>query len=232
MDILRFLLAIVIVLILSIIIKRSKTLDNKGILASAIMGFFLIYFCGFKFFLILLSFFVLCSLASRLGKEKKKKLKNLEVCRGLKNVLANGLPPLIFAILYLIGFNFGLVGYVASIASATSDTFSSEIGILSNEKPRLITTFKEVKEGEDGGITLLGLLAGLLGSFLIGVVGFILFNDFKLLVSSTIAGFLGNIVDSYIGATLERKKIVNNEITNFLANLLGGIFGIILYFLF
>lgn len=48
-----------------------------------------------------------------------------------------------------------------------ADTFSSELGILSNSQPRLITspTLRKVPKGTNGGVTIWGLVAGLLGSF-------------------------------------------------------------------
>ncbi len=228
MIMMKLLLSIIIIAILAFLIKKSKALDNKGILGASLMGFILIYFCGIKYFILLLSFFILGSLVSRVGLDKKKKNKLDETKRSLKNVLANGLAPFIFAILSLFNPIF-LSSYVSSIATATSDTFSSEIGVLSNENPILITNLKPIEKGEDGGVTKLGLLAGLLGSFIVGLLSYILFKDIKLFISSTIAGFLGNIFDSLLGALFERKGLINNEITNFLATLFGGIIGLFIY---
>ena len=56
-----------------------------------------------------------------------------------------------------------------------ADTFSSELGILSKSKPRLITSwFREVPPGTNGGVTLAGFLAGFLGAFTIAATSILL----------------------------------------------------------
>jgi uncharacterized membrane protein len=62
-----------------------------------------------------------------------------------------------------------VVGIIANYACVAADTFSSELGILSPHAPRLITslTLRKVPRGTNGGVTLVGLAAGLLGSLVI-----------------------------------------------------------------
>ena len=230
-SLIRLFVSILIICILALLIKKSRCLDNEGVLASSIMGFLLLYFCGFKYLILLLSFFVLGVLVSRTGLEKKRIKKMAETCRGLRNVLANGLIPTIFAILVIFGFNWALIGYVSSIAAATSDTFSSELGVLSNEKPRLITNFKVVDKGTDGAITIFGTLAGILGAFLMGLFAYLLFGDIKIILCSTVGGISGNLADSLAGAIFERKGLLNNEHVNLIATLVGGIVGVLVYHL-
>ncbi|XRP97630.1 TIGR00297 family protein [Methanocaldococcus sp. 16A] len=230
-SLIRLFVSILVVCILALIIKKSKCLDNTGIVGSSIMGFILLYFCGFKYLILLLSFFILGVLVSRVGLEKKKAKKIAETCRSLRNVLANGLIPVLFAILTIFGFNWALIGYISSIAAATSDTFSSELGILSDEKPRLITTFEVVEKGTDGAITIFGTLAGVLGAFLIGLIGYILFEDFKIIICGTIGGILGNLADSLVGALFERRGILNNEHVNLIATIVGGVIGVFIHYI-
>lgn len=57
-----------------------------------------------------------------------------------------------------------------------ADTFSSELGILSKDKPRLLTSwsFREVPPGTNGGVSMLGTLAGFLGAFTIALTSAIM----------------------------------------------------------
>jgi uncharacterized membrane protein len=62
-----------------------------------------------------------------------------------------------------------IVGIIANYAAVAADTFSSELGILSESRPRLITSLslRKVPKGTNGGVTIWGLVAGFLGSLII-----------------------------------------------------------------
>ncbi|KAL8769924.1 MAG: hypothetical protein Q9209_004171 [Squamulea sp. 1 TL-2023] len=69
-----------------------------------------------------------------------------------------------------------VVGIVSNYAAVAADTFSSELGILSKDKPRLLTSwnFRPVPPGTNGGITLLGVSAGFLGASAIALTSVLL----------------------------------------------------------
>ncbi|KAF2202687.1 hypothetical protein GQ43DRAFT_302140 [Delitschia confertaspora ATCC 74209] len=121
-----------------------------------------------------------------------------------------------------------VVGIVANYAAVASDTFSSELGILSKSKPRLITApWRVVPPGTNGGVTLTGLGAGLLGSFIIAFTSTVLIpfcqewslhDKAQYTLAITFAGFCGTLLDSYLGAILQASivdthsgKIVEGE---------------------
>lgn len=63
-----------------------------------------------------------------------------------------------------------LAGIVANYAAVAADTFSSELGILAQSEPRLITRpWVRVPRGTNGGVTAAGLAAGVLGALVIAV---------------------------------------------------------------
>ncbi|MDK2790860.1 MAG: hypothetical protein PWP15_1369 [Methanothermococcus sp.] len=228
----KIIYSLVIVLLLAYLIKKKGYLDDCGIYASSIMAFIILISTEISWLILLFSFLVLGSLVSKIGYSTKDSMKLGECKRTIKNVLANGIMAVLFVLAYAFGilnYDVALIGYAGSIAAATSDTFSSELGVLSKETPRLITTLKKVEKGTDGGITLFGTLLGLLGSFSIGFLAFLLFKDLNLIWIATVAGLLGNLSDSLVGALFERKGIINNEHVNFIATLVGSLSAILIY---
>ncbi|KAH8731039.1 integral membrane protein DUF92-domain-containing protein [Phaeosphaeriaceae sp. PMI808] len=110
-----------------------------------------------------------------------------------------------------------VVGIVANYAAVAADTFSSELGILSKSKPRLITApWRIVPPGTNGGVTVAGLGAGLLGAFILSatstlVVPFCKDWEFTEKVSYTLAlttaGFSGTLLDSLLGALFQASVV-------------------------
>jgi uncharacterized protein (TIGR00297 family) len=104
-----------------------------------------------------------------------------------------------------------------------ADTLSSELGMIYGKRFFNIITFKKDHRGLDGVISIEGTLIGLAGAFVMAIV-FWLYTDWsKALFVITIAGFLGNAIDSVLGALLERKKFIDNNAVNFLNTLTGAL---------
>ena len=128
-------------------------------------------------------------------------------------VWANGLVPAIFVIISL--FNSDPIiffSYCAAVAAATADTWGTEIGVFSKKPPRLITTFKQVAPGTSGAISIYGIIAAFSGSLFIALIGYysnISYDYSKHSVYAVIlvivSGFLGSIVDSILGATIQSQ---------------------------
>jgi len=110
-----------------------------------------------------------------------------------------------------------MVGVMTHYAAVTSDTLSSELGILSKSPPRLIYTLQTVPPGTNGGVSLTGLLSGISGSAIIGLLCIICTPfapsydtvNFKVLLVTviTIAGTIGTLLDSFLGATLQASVV-------------------------
>ncbi|EGO23091.1 hypothetical protein SERLADRAFT_471800 [Serpula lacrymans var. lacrymans S7.9] len=104
-------------------------------------------------------------------------------------------------------------------ACCLGDTLASELGILSNSPPILITTLKTVPHGTNGGISLGGTIASMAGGLSMGFVLFaslVLENSkcrqvwgdilVPLVLWGTMAGGMGSMLDSFLGATLQKSR--------------------------
>ncbi|KAL8690010.1 MAG: hypothetical protein Q9218_004443 [Villophora microphyllina] len=74
------------------------------------------------------------------------------------------------------GSDLTVIGIVSNYAAVAADTFSSELGILSKSRPRLLTSwnFRQVPPGTNGGITFWGTMAGFLGASTIALTSLLL----------------------------------------------------------
>jgi uncharacterized membrane protein len=99
--------------------------------------------------------------------------------------------------------------YVAHYATANGDTWASELGVLSKSKPRLVTSlfFAEVPPGTNGGMSLLGTSASVMGGGFIGLVfwsmSFFDYSQFPMVIAGFCYGFIGSLIDSILGATIQ-----------------------------
>ena len=213
---------------------KLKAADVSGLFSGALMGILLIVFTDVSWFLIMLAFFILGAGTTKYRFEKKTALGVAEShggVRGYFNVFANGLVSLCGAILYGITQEPIFIAlFLGSVACATSDTLASEVGVV-GKTPRLITTFKEVPRGTNGGVTLVGEIAAVAGAIVIAVLAYALnVADPILVVVTILAGFFGTNIDSLIGALYENKNLIGNAGTNFLATLSSGIFAMAVYY--
>jgi uncharacterized membrane protein len=85
----------------------------------------------------------------------------------------------------------------------TADTWGTEVGVLSKRRTYLVTTWRPVSPGVNGGVSFAGLLGAFLGAALIALVGLFWHPDPLLAAVVAAAGFLGGVADSMLGATLQ-----------------------------
>ena len=214
---------IFLIVVIGLITYWRKALDLFGSIFMIIMGIIIILFAGVNWLVLIFIFMFLGLVSTKYKHEYKKDIGVYEGTRSLKNVISNGIVPFVMA---AFG-NYG--GFIGSIATATADTLASEVGVV--QQPRLITTMKKVPPGTDGGISIIGTAAGIIGAGIIGVSAYLLgiFPDpFVTLKISIIAGTVGCFVDSILGAVLERRNYISNEYVNLIATITGAALGIIM----
>jgi uncharacterized protein (TIGR00297 family) len=212
-----------LIVVIGLITYWRKALDLFGSIFMIIMGIVIIFTAGANWLILIFLFLILGLVSTKYKHQYKKDIGVYEGTRTLKNVISNGIVPFIMA---AFG-NYG--GFIGSIATATADTLASEVGVT--VQPRLITTFKIVPPGTDGGISIVGTAAGIIGAGIIGVAAYLLgiFPDpFVTLKISIIAGTVGCFVDSILGAVLERRNYISNEYVNLIATITGAALGIIM----
>lgn len=110
------------------------------------------------------------------------------------------------------------IAFLGAMACACGDTLASELApALTSAQPRLITNpLMKVPRGTNGGVTILGLICSGLGGFVCGLTYYIFTMicvnpelllrsppQWPLLLVGTIAGLLGSIIDSILGATVQ-----------------------------
>ena len=109
-----------------------------------------------------------------------------------------------------------------SLAAATADTLSSELGTLYGRRFYDILTFKSANPGADGVVSIEGTLIGVLGAVAIAAVYAVGLGYNNLVWIIVFAGAAGNLADSILGATLERNGLMGNNAVNFLNTCTGA----------
>ncbi len=226
--------AIVLTAILGFI---SKKIDFNGAITGSVLAMIIFFGAGLESLIALLIFFVLGSYASSWKKDIKKQFsltQENEGKRGIANALANGGTAVLLSIIAILATDYQHIismMIIASFATACSDTLSSELGNIYGKKYFNIVTLKSSIRGLDGAISKQGLWFGVLGSLAVELSTFAFQKDYKLIFILTVSGFLGNIIDSVLGATLQRRRYLNNHHVNFLATLTGSLFSLLFWYL-
>lgn len=210
----------------------THKLSVPAAIAGGLMGLIIFIAVGYSGLLLLGTFFLLGVLATSWKKGLKKSTENdHQQKRTTGQVLANGGMALLLAFLALMypaSATLLIVLMAASLAAATADTLSSELGMVYGKRFYNILTWKKEPKGLDGVVSLEGTLIGVAGAFIIALVYASAHHSYYIL-HITIAGAIGNLCDSLLGATLERKKWIGNNLVNFLNTACGALCAWLLY---
>lgn len=224
----RLLIAVVVTLAFTVLARLLRGVSATGAIAGSLICLLIFVSTGPAGFAMLASVFILAWVSTRIGYLRKQRMGTAEKRDGRKasQVLANLSIAAVCGLLYGVsGHAAFLVASAAALAEPAADTVSSEVGQARSEVARLITTGERVPAGANGGITFVGSSAGVVAALLVGLVGAAGgLIPRGALWATVVAGTLGMIADSYLGAVFEGRNL-NNDAVNFLGTLCAALAG-------
>lgn len=218
----------VILILGSVLSYTTKKLTLAGAITGVIVGLLMYKGAGLTGLLILAAFFISASWATKWQLAKKVAIGAAEENKGRRTtgqVLANGgVAALLGALAWYHPDHAAIIPVMiaGSFSAATADTLSSELGMVYGKRFLNILTFKNDTRGLDGVVSIEGTLIGLVGALLIAAVYSLGFGWSVSFLWIIIAGFTGNLVDSILDASLERKGLIGNNVVNFLNTAAGA----------
>ncbi|MGD1892776.1 MAG: TIGR00297 family protein [Cyclobacteriaceae bacterium] len=209
-----------IVVLGTVIAILWKKIDSLGGVVGCLITIILYQAIDLAGIAFIAAFFLVGTLASVYGLREKNRLHIAEAKqgrRGWKNVTSNSGAATVVAITYLIFPGFiqnPELAIAVCFAAALSDTLSSEMGNLTGRRYFSILTAKPALRGEDGVVSWSGFAWGVLGSSMMAIVyGFFYQFNYSFVVV-ILLGFIGNLLDSLFGASLQAKGYLSNNGVN------------------
>jgi uncharacterized protein (TIGR00297 family) len=241
-DILQLLVGTGVASVLAVASFFLRALTVGGAIAMIVIGSIVFGFGGAAFGVPIVFFFVSASLLSRI--RSPSKTQTLELFsktgpRDYRQVLANGGTATLCTALYAAsGWPGWFLVYLAAIGEACADTWATEIGTLSHQRPVSVISLRRVEPGSSGGMTFLGTFAALIGAVTTVMSGYVFAVHVNLheagfsvcFLIPALCGFAGSVADSVMGATIQGQyikastgRITEKPYTDGLANeLIGG----------
>lgn len=200
----------------------ARTVSVSGALTGLVIGSVIFAGTAWRGWLLLLAAFIAASVASRIGLRRKSALGIAEERggrRGAGNAIANTGVAACAAILAVLSPHGALclAALTASLTAGASDTVASEIGKAWGRRTILVTSFRPAPPGASGAVSLEGT-AALVGSAValawlgerLGLIGY------EAIPTVAIAAVVASFIESGLGATLEPRGILNNDLLNFI----------------
>ena len=204
----RLVIALAAVLVIGLIAYWKRQLNLSGVVAAVVMGAAATVMGGFTSLSLYLFFLISAAVIGKLSKRIRglDRIHKKGGRRDAVQVLANGGAAL--AAMMIHAFDSSpvyLAVFTACLAEACSDTWASEIGVLSKSEPVSILTFTKVPKGLSGGVSLLGTCSAMLSSILYGIFAFSCYDGINLSLVMVVifSSFAGVMTDSVLGATLQ-----------------------------
>ena len=210
-------------------------MTKGGWISAGILGTILWGCLSWQGWVSVVIYLLIGSLVTKIGYKFKKEKGIAEKRggrRGPENVWGSAATGLFFAIMTKFNFAnvvFFKIGFAASFASKLADTFGSEIGKRFGKDTYLITSLKKVERGTEGGISVEGTLASILGSIFMTFIMLCLsiISTKSQLIIVAVSGFLATLFESIIGAKFQNKYKLSNEMVNAIQTSIASFFAIV-----
>jgi len=189
---------------LAIVGRACRWLTTGGAVLAAAVGTAVFAGAGLRGAALLALFFVsgsaLTTLSVRAGRSADRAAA---AGRRARQVAANGLVPAAASLSITMEWPAGWAALAGTLCAAQADTWATEIGTRARRAPRLITTGRTVAPGASGGVTWLGTAGGIAGSAGMAALAVLIGVQPNAAAAAAIAGTIGMLADSLIGATLQ-----------------------------
>ncbi|GAB3573174.1 DUF92 domain-containing protein [Hymenobacter daeguensis] len=208
---------------------RAGKLTPAAAATGGLLGLLIFLGSGFTGLALLALFFALGTAASAWKVADKHRLGLAEENQGRRTagqVLANaGVAGLLGLLGWLMPAHAPLLRLMlaGSFAAAAADTLASELGNVYGRRYYNILTLRPDTRGLNGVVSLEGTLLGAAGSALLAAVHGLSYGWGPAFGWLLVAGTVGNLTDSVLGATLERRQYVSNNAVNLLNTLVGAL---------
>jgi len=151
----------------------------------------------------LLIFFVTSTLLSKMGGRRAPS----GGARNAKQVVSNGGPAAICAVLYLFAPQPALsAAFLASLCAANADTWATELGTRFGRRPFRISNLEPAEVGRSGAVSNVGLLAAFIGSAIVASTAPLL-DLTRMLPLLTVVGLAACLLDSLLGDVVQAMYV-------------------------
>jgi uncharacterized protein (TIGR00297 family) len=224
-----------------------RSVSFSGALGGWALGAIIILGAGWPMYVALLVFFVLGTLATKLGYSRKARsglAQENEGRRGFSHAFSNVGVAAICAIaasrlassvhateieIELLPMLMG----IAALATAASDTTASEIGQWLGRRAFLPLTLRRVPVGTEGAISIEGTFAGIVAGFAVAMASVFslerMFQDayrfsWVIVLVLTLCAFGGSYLESILGSwNRKRMRPIPNGVLNFFNTAAGAL---------
>ena len=188
---------LVATLLLAVAGLRFRAVSLSGAVAGCVLGLLLTAAFGWAGLAMPLTLAVLGTVVS----------SHDHGARGRWQVLCNGGVAALAALAALAGWSGAVLAAAASLSAALADTASGELGRRLDVQPRLLLFGPRAQTGRDGAMSWPGTCAGMLFTWPVPLVAWALgaLPDFAAVSAVAAAGFIGSVLDSVYGLTIQGR---------------------------